>query len=496
MKASASLTVLAAALMTAGAATAFADNASVNARGPDGSTALLWAAHRGDAAEVERLIRAGANVSLASNYGATPMSEAASAGDAAVLALLLKAGADANSPNAEGETALMEVARTGNLEAAKLLLKHGAEVNAVEQWGGQTALIWAAAQNQPEMVKLLIKHHANVNVRSVVRDWERKVTAEGRPKDMNRGGLTPLLYAAREGYIDVAKNLLAGGADINLTDPDNTSPLLLSLINLRWDFAKFLIDAGADVDGWDFWGQSPLYVAVDMNTIPAGGRVELAPLDRNTGLDIIELLLKKGANPNAQLKLRPPYRNAILDRNADAMLTTGATPLLRAAKAGDIGAIKLLLAHGALVDLPNQDGVTPLLAAAGAGRNTSTTRGRFKTEKDAIAAFELLKAAGGDVHAATKAGETALHSAALRGWTDLVKVLVASGANPNATAKSGLTPLDFAMGRYQPGFLEPKPRPRDDTAAALRQLGATLEHTNLPPWPGIPTPTITAAVPE
>jgi ankyrin repeat protein len=507
----------AAALLTTAAGAAFADNApltsdssatasaslgsaaapaDVDARGPDGATALLGAVHQGDAGEVARLIKAGANVSLANNYGATPMSEAAVAGDVAILKLLLKAGADVNSPNAEGETALMEVARTGNVDAAKLLLSHGAKVDAVEQWGGQTALIWAAAQNQPEMVKLLIKHGANVNVRSVVRDWQRKVTAEGRPKDMNRGGLTPLLYAAREGNIECAKNLLAGGADINLTDPENTSALLLALINIRWDFAKFIIFAGADVQGWDFWGQTPLYVAVDMNTIPAGGRVELPPLDKTTGLEVIELLLKDGANANAQLKLRPPYRHAIFDRNADAMLTTGATPLLRAAKVGDTGAIKLLLAHGALVDLPNQDGVTPLLAAAGAGRNTSTTRGRFKTEKDAIAAVELLKAAGADINAATKAGETVLHSSALRGWSELTKLLVASGADPNAAAKSGLTPLDFAMGRYQPGFLEPKPRPREDTAAVLRQLGATVEHTNLPPWPGIPTPTITASVPE
>ena len=124
--------------------------------------------------------------------------------------MLLKAGADVESPNSEGQTALMVVARTGKVEAAKVLLKHGANVNASEQWGGQTALMWAAAQSQPEMVKLLVEHGADVNARSLVRDWQRRVTAEGRPKNMNHGGFTPLLYAAREGCIECVKKLLKG----------------------------------------------------------------------------------------------------------------------------------------------------------------------------------------------------------------------------------------------------------------------------------------------
>jgi uncharacterized protein len=470
--------------------------ADVNATSADGSTALLWAAHRGDAAEVRRLIGAGADVALANHYGATPMSEAATQGEADIIAALLKAGADVNSPNAEGETALMEVTRTGRVQAAKLLLSHGANVQAHETWGGQTALMWAVTQNHPDMMKLLIQHDADVNARSKVHDWQRKVTAEGRPKDMHRGGLTPLLYAARDGCVPCVQLLLQAGAQVNLPDPDKVSPLEMALLNLHWDAAKLLIGEGADIHGWDEWGQTPLYVAIDMNTVPASAHGDQPSTDKTQGLEVITLLLDHGANPNAQLMVAPPLRNAVLDRNADQMITTGATALLRATRGADIPVMKLLLAHGALVDLPNVDGVTPFLAAAGAGRNMPATRGRFRTEAQAIETAKLLQASGANVNAATRSGETALHGAGLRGWSDMVSYLAQCGVNLDAEARSGLTPLDYAMGRYQPGFLEPKPIPFTATAAVLRKLGAHEEHTNLPPWPGVPTPTITAQVPQ
>jgi ankyrin repeat protein len=487
---------------------AAAVSAEVNAEGPDGSTALLWAAHHGDVPEVKRLLAAGADVAKGNRYGATPMSEAAQQAETEVLSLLLAAGADVNSPSKEGQTALMLVARTGNLTAAKLLLAHGAQVDAREQFAGQTALIWAAAESQPQMVKLLLEHHADPNMRSVVRDWQRKVTAEGRPKDMHRGGLTPLLYAARESCLACAEILLAHGADINLPDPDGRTPLLLALLNYHWDFAKLLVEKGADVDAWDFWGESPLLVAVDLKLPLRSGRIDQAAIEATTGADIVELLLKKGANPNVQLKLRPPYRQAVLDRIQAPIFTTGATPLIRAARGADIPMIKLLLVHGARVDLPNINGVTPLLAAAGATRGLVTVGDHVVTEQETIEAISLLKEAGADVNSTThdgiappagapsQAGETALHTAALRGWNELVKLLAGYGAKLDAEAvQARLTPIDFAMGRFQAGFLETKPVPHPDTAALLKQLGAVEEHPSLPPWPGVPTPNITAQVP-
>ena len=456
-----------------------ATGADVHARGADGTTALHWAIYNDDADLVERLIKAGADVSVTNDYGASPLRQAAIVADPVVIKALMKGGANVNETNAEGETPLMIVARTGNIESAKLLLSHGAKVDAQEQWGGQTALMWAAAQHQPEMVKLLISHGAKVNERGAVRDWQRRVTAEGRPKNMNHGGFTPLLYAAREGCLDCVKYLVKAKADLNLPDPDGTTPLILALMNMRFDTAAYLITAGADVNKWDFYGNTPLYVAIDMNTLPRGGRPDLPSLDNTTGLQVAAMLLEKGANVNAQLKLRPQYRNGVFDRGGDQVLSTGATPLLLAAKVGDIDAIKLLLKYKPRVDLPNSLGVTPLMTAAGMGHSFNPTRGRFKTDAQAAESVQLLQEAGATINGHDKNGLTALHSAAEHGWNDTVKLLVADGADLQPKDAKGLTPIDHAAGRHERAFLEPEHVKHDDTMVLLK--GYIVAATGKPP---------------
>jgi uncharacterized protein len=422
----------------------------VNTPEPDGTTALHWAVHQNDLDLAERLLRAGANVNAKNDYGATPMSEAAIVGNGALMERLLKAGADVESPNADGQTALMIVARAGHIDAARVLLRHGAKVNAVEHWRGQTALMWAAAQGQPAMVKELIARGADVNARSTVNNWQRQVTAEPRAIYRPAGGWTPLLYAAREGCVECARSLVEAGADLNLADPEGISPLLMAVINTRFDLAASLIKLGANPNKWDFWGRTPLYAAVDLNTIPRGGRPDRPSLDETTSLQIIEMLLEAGANPNAQLKLAPPFRNIGNDRGLDGMLTTGATPLLRAAKALDAPAIRVLLAKGANLSLANTRGMTPLMAAAGLGSVDADTRGIYTTEdvqQRSIESLTLLLGAGGDINAKDSRGLTPLHEAARWGWNDVVKFLVANGANLDAKDNRGMTPVDSALGK-------------------------------------------------
>ena len=422
----------------------------VNAPEPDGTTALHWAAHNGDVDLVQRLIRAGANPKAVNDFGATPMSEAAVLADPALLGALLEAGANVESPNGDGQTALMVVARTSRVDAAKLLLKHGANVNAVEKWRGQTALMWAAAQSQPAMVRELIAAGANVNARSTVNDWGRQVTAEPRAIYRPAGGLTPLLYAAREGCVDCIAALVAGGAEINLPDPENISPLLLAVINMRFDAAAALIERGANPNHIDFWGRAPLYAAVDLNTIPRGGRPDRPVLDKTTALQVVEKLLEAGANPNAQLKLPPPFRNVGNDRGLDGILTTGSTPLLRAAKALDAPAIRALLAKGADLSIANSRGITPLMAAAGLGSVDADTRGFYlseDTQQRAIESLKLLLKAGGDINAKDSRGLSPLHEAARWGWNDVVRFLVENGADLNAKDNRGNTPVDSALGK-------------------------------------------------
>jgi len=463
--------------------------ADPNERGPDGSTALMWAAYHGDTEVVRRLIEAGADVEARNVFGAFALSEAAIIGSAPVIQALLEAGADPNAKNPEGETPLMAVARSGNVEAARLLLAAGADVNAKEEWGGQSALMWAASHSQPEMVKLLIEHGADVNARGAVRRWERKVIKEPRPKDMNQGGFTPLLYAAREGCIECAKHLIEGGADPDLHDPHRMTPLLLALFNLHFDFAAYMIEAGADVNKWDLYGRTPLYMAADVSTLPVmgnGAMVVIPSLDKHTALDIGRMLLERGADPNIQLKRRPPYRNVPQDRGGDSILSQGATPLLRAARAGDAPFVELLLEHGALVDLPSNQGVTPLMAAAGVEFGQRVTRGRNRTDEGVLATMRLLLDAGADINARSLVerrgdtaahllvieqrlddftfnyrgrqvpspravpNQTALHGAAQRGFNAFIEFLVANGADLYAKDAGGRTPLDLAKQSREP----------------------------------------------
>jgi ankyrin repeat protein len=451
--------------------------ADVNAPEPDGTTALMWAVRgsftKDDTAIADALMRAGADVKASNLYGISALYLACQNGNAAMIEKLIKAGADPNATATEGETALMTAARTGVAEAAKVLLDHGAQVDAKETWHGETALMWAVAEGHPEMMRELIAHGADVNVRSTINKWARQTTSEPREKWLPIGGLTPLLFAARQGCLECAQILVEKGADINTVDPTGISSVLIAIINGHYDVAAYMLDKGTDPNLADETGRAALFSAVDFHTMPQDNRPSPDEThNKTTSLDLVKQLLAKGSNVNSQLKKQQPYR-AKLDRGDDTMLTTGTTPLLRAAKAGDVEVIQLLLAKNADPKLATRNGVNPVMAAAGLGTKEEDSTGRRKTEPEAIESIKLLLDAGVDVNSVDSRGQTALHGAAEKGYDQVVKFLVERGAKLDIKDKQGKTPLDAALGLAAGGgggFDGSRKDVHESTAALLREL--------------------------
>jgi ankyrin repeat protein len=426
-------------------------SADVNAADADGTTPLLWAANVNDLDLVSRLLKAGANPNQRNLLGSTPLAEAALNSNTEMIQTLLGAGADANAAGADGQTALMLVARTANIAAAKLLLDKGAKVNVTEAQRGQTALMWAAAASEGPMMRELLAHGAEVDAKSATDLMTPLISKEPRSQPRPPGGMTAMMFSTREGCMDCVQALVEKGAKLDLPDPEGVTPLISAIFNAHFDVARYLIEKGANVDKWDWWGRSPLYLAVDYNTLPHGGRPDQPSIDDTLPIDIVRILLEKGANPNLQLKMLPPYRATGADRGVDQMLTVGTTPLLRAAKAQDVAAIKLLLEHGAIVDLPNSQGMTPMAAAAGTGSVDADTRGSYYAsdiQERAIASLELLLAHGGELNGrAGRLQQAPLHGAAFWGWNKVVEYLLAKGADINLKDSRGYTAVDYAMGR-------------------------------------------------
>jgi uncharacterized protein len=448
--------------------------ADVNAAQADGTTPLHWAAYQLDVDLVERLVKRGAHAATQNRFGATPLGEAAKAANSKIVALLLKAGADVNAANGDGETALMLVSRTGSAEVARQLISAGADVNAREAWRDQTALMWAAEGAYADLVKLLIEHGADVHVRAAVNDWGSQITSEPRAQYRPTGGLTPLTYAARSGCVECVRSILAAGEDVDRPTPDGVTALLLAIDNYEFDTAKALLDAGASPLAEDWWGRTALYLAVDMHTyVPRTG--DPHPRSKTTtAMDLVHALLAAGVDVNAQLNFHRPGRGGNSARFVDDLLTTGATPLLRAAIMHDDESLRTLLAAGAIVDLPNVMGVTPLMAAAGVGvrepgfgANRAPDFTSKNIEKEVISSLDILLAAGADVNASItdlksrtariarlnsmtdRQGQTALHQAAGRGWPEVVAYLLAHGANPAAKDDLGRTALNLATSPVQ-----------------------------------------------
>jgi ankyrin repeat protein len=448
-----------------------AAGADVNAAQGDGTTPLHWAVYKIDGELTRALLARGAKPNVINKYGSSPLAEAVKVADARLVGMLLDAGSDANVPNQEGQTALMLAARAGSLDVAEQLVRHGADVNAKEKWRGQTALMWAADARSAELTRFLINRKADVHARAVANDWPTQMTGEPRNQYRPTGGMTPLLYAARSGCKDCVAALLDAGADPNRPTPDGVTPLIVAMDNFAFDTAKLLFERGANPHVWDWWGRTPLYTAIDMNTYSLDAYEERTgpPIvtEKTTALELARLFLDAGVNPNPQLNMHRPGRGGNSGRFADEIMTTGATPLLRAAGSQDKEAVRLLLDHGGRVDVPNVMGVTPLIAAAGLGMEPSP---RFNpdaadVQDRSIATLELLLAKGADVNARItdvksttarmgrgsslpeRGGQSAVFGAVQWAWPRVVQYLVAHGANVDIKDDRGVSPLDAASGR-------------------------------------------------
>jgi len=418
--------------------------ADVNAADLTGTTALHWAVQTNLLDVVRQLLAAGANARAANRYGVTPLQLAAVNGDAAMVKLLLASGANPNAVLPEGETVLMTAARTGVPEVVGILLEAGADVHAKESLYGETALHWAAAENHAGTVATLVSRGAPADVRSALQAFPRRRSGQSV---LSTGSWTPLMYAARQNADAAGRALVAAGAKLNETDPDGATALVIAIINAHYEFAAFLLDAGADPNVVDTEaGMGPLYAAIDMHRLAIGhGRPNPKPSGVLTAVDIIKKLLDRKADPNAALKALTFQRHHTM---GDTALAKGATPLMRAAKSGEIDVMRLLLAAGADPQATLANQATALMVAAGLGwRDGSPAAPSYDqgTEQEALEAIDMLLALGVPLDAATAQGDTALHAAVTgRGSPLIVRHLLAKGASQSARNKRGLTPLEAA----------------------------------------------------
>jgi uncharacterized protein len=420
----------------------------LNVSQADGMTALHWAVRRDDVEMANLLILAGADVEAANRTGATPMYLACTNGNAAIIEKLLSAGADANAPiTAEKETPVMLAAFTGNVNAVRVILDHGADIDA-KQARGQTALMWAASESHADVVKLLVDRGADVKATSLATNPGKKMTA--------------LLFSARQGDLSSAKILVEAGANVDDAMADGTTAMLLAILNGHHLLATYLLDKGANPNLTDGSGRPPLFAAIEMRN-PQWAEVPWPDADMDD-LELIKILLAKGADPNLKLRRKAAHR-AFLDARWSDLI--GGTAFLRATQTGDITVMRLLLGYGADPNVITTTKESALSLVAGVGWPLG--QGYMRSETEIRESLELCLALGMDVNLANVDGITPLMGAAHKGDNLAIQFLVNNGAKLDAKDSEGRTALVWAEGVFGKSGLGIQPPRRQPQSIALLQ---------------------------
>jgi uncharacterized protein len=457
-------------------------SADVNAKLADGTSALLWAVRSDDLELVSLLLDAKANVNDADPDGITPLALACANANVEIARKLVAAGATTDLGDVSGVTPLMSAVGRPRIENVRLLLEAGAKVDARDKRAQETALMIAVRDNNAAAVRALLDHGADANAATRTGKAPARrppgagggshgvgIVRSGWPatgyQDATPGGLTPLLYAARDGRTEIARMLIAAGAKVNLADANKISPLLMAITNNQPDTADLLIEQGAEINTADFWGRTPLWAAVEMRNVEYSRSGE-HNVDRTRMFRLITSLLDRGANPNARTAEVPPTRRFLMGLGDLSWVDfTGQTPFLRAALSGDVAVMKLLLGKGADPSIPTFSGTTPLMAAAGINWVVAQTFTEdLPTQLEAV---KLCLEKGADINAANSMGLTPVFGAANRGADNILEFLVARGARLDVKDKEGRTPMVWAEGVF---LATNAPERKPSTIALIEKL--------------------------
>jgi ankyrin repeat protein len=484
--------------------------ADANAVNANGTTALMTAAASGSVDAVKVLLDGGAGVKAKEHvHGQTALMFAAALNRHEVVKLLMAHGAEPNVATEVHQVQRVRFDQDGNIVEERAAPAGGggrggarnapagaaanaaaapppnaeAQAKADEAGDAQAAATAVKADNDAARSDLDVLARA-LGLKAVEfrlakprpRAADVAFRAPRRVGPEVTGGMTALLYAAREGHLEAARELVESGADINRTDinradvnqasGDKFTPLVMAITNGHFELARYLLDHGADPKPASLSGMTALYAAVDVQWAPKAWFPQPSTEQEKVGyLDLMKDLLAKGAPVNAPINDKPWFRSFTNDYTW--VDPAGATPFWRAAQSSDTAAMRLLVKHGADPKIATKSGDTALMAAAGIGWAANWSVNAPVPLVDAVKyCIEL----GIDINAADNRGYTALHGAAYLGNNDMVNYLVSKGAKVDAKSKAGDTVADMANGPTRFG------QPHLETVALLEKLGSANSH--------------------